>query len=167
MREGWEYKKLGEVCTFTQGLQVPIEEQSLSKEEGFVRFLRIIDFTQGIEEPRYVKCSNDKYILHNNEIAIVRYGTPGFICYGKIGAIANNLFKITPNQDDKFDSKFLVYWLNSDAFQSAVKNKQYGIALQAIKFSTIQGISIIIPPLSLQQEFAEKIGADLFEIVPV
>lgn len=157
MREGWEYKKLGEVCTFTQGMQVPIEEQSLLKEDGFVRFLRIIDFTQGKEEPRYVRCTNDKYILHNNEIAIVRYGTPGFVCYGKIGAIANNLFKITPNQDYKFNSKFLVYWLNSNAFQLAVRNNQYGVALQAIKFSTIHGISIPIPPLSEQQRIVSEL----------
>ena len=157
MKEGWEYKKLGEVCTFTQGMQVPIEEQSLLKEDGFVRFLRIIDFTQGKEEPRYVRCTNDKYILHNNEIAIVRYGTPGFVCYGKIGAIANNLFKITPNQDYKFNSKFLVYWLNSNAFQLAVRNNQYGVALQAIKFSTIHGISIPIPPLSEQQRIVSEL----------
>ena len=138
--KGWEVKKLGDVCKFTQGTQVPIEEQHLSKENGLVQFLRIIDFTQGKDAPRFVKCSNDKYILHEREIAIVRYGTPGFVCYGKIGAIANNLFKITPNQKDMFEFEFLVHWLNTEAFQSAVKSKQYGAALQAIKFSTIQSM---------------------------
>lgn len=154
----WEVKKLGDVCKFTQGTQVPIEEQHLSKENGLVQFLRIIDFTQGKDAPRFVKCSNDKYILHEREIAIVRYGTPGFVCYGKIGAIANNLFKITPNQKDMFEFEFLVHWLNTEAFQSAVKSKQYGAALQAIKFSTIQGINIIIPSLTVQRSFATRIS---------
>lgn len=157
--KGWETMKLGEVCTFTQGLQVPIEEQRLDKGEGDTRFLRIIDFTQGKDEPRYVKCFNERYILHEREIAIVRYGTPGFVCHGKIGVIANNLFKITPNQKDMFYFDFLVYWLNSDAFQSSVKDRQYGAALQAIKFSTIQNLLIIVPPLALQQEFAAKVEA--------
>lgn len=156
--KGWEVKKLGDVCKFTQGTQVPIEEQHLSKENGLVQFLRIIDFTQGKDAPRFVKCSNDKYILHEREIAVVRYGTPGFICYGKIGAIANNLFKITPNQKDMFEFEFLVHWLNTEAFQSAVKSKQYGAALQAIKFSTIQGINIIIPLLTVQRSFATRIS---------
>ena len=154
----WEVKKLGDVCKFTQGMQVPIEEQQLSKENGLVQFLRIIDFTQGKDAPRYVKCTSDKYLLHEREIAIVRYGTPGFVCYGKIGAIANNLFKITPNQKDMFVFEFLVHWLNTEAFQSAVKNKQYGAALQAIKFSTIQGIYIIIPSLTVQRSFATRIS---------
>ena len=156
--KGWEVKKLGDVCKFTQGTQVPIEEQHLSKENGLVQFLRIIDFTQGKDAPRFVKCSNDKYILHEREIAIVRYGTPGFVCYGKIGAIANNLFKITPNQKDMFEFEFLVHCLNTEAFQSAVKSKQYGAALQAIKFSTIQGINIIIPSLTVQRSFATRIS---------
>ena len=156
--KGWEVKKLGDVCKFTQGTQVPIEEQHLSKENGLVQFLRIIDFTQGKDAPRFVKCSNDIYILHEREIAIVRYGTPGFVCYGKIGAIANNLFKITPNQKDMFEFEFLVHWLNTEAFQSAVKSKQYGAALQAIKFSTIQGINIIIPSLTVQRSFATRIS---------
>ena len=157
--KGWEVKKLGRVCTFTQGIQVPVEEQHKVKREGDIQFLRIIDFTQGKEEPRYVTNKNDKYVLHEREIAIVRYGTPGFICYGKNGAIANNLFKIKPNQNDMFDFYFMLYWLRSDAFQASVKNKQYGAALQAIKFNTIQGIGIILPPLSLQEEFAEKVEA--------
>ena len=157
--KGWEVKKLGRVCTFTQGIQVPVEEQHKVKREGDIQFLRIIDFTQGKEEPRYVTNKNDKYVLHEREIAIVRYGTPGFICYGKNGAIANNLFKIKPNQNDMFDFYFMLYWLRSDAFQASVKNKQYGAALQAIKFNTIQGIGIILPPLSLQKEFAEKVEA--------
>ena len=155
--KGWEVKKLGDVCTFSQGMQVPIENQKEIQNEGDVRFLRIIDFTQGKDAPRYVECDNDKYILHEKEIAIVRYGTPGFICTGKIGAIANNLFKLNPVSDNIFVFEYLVHWLSTDAFQLSIKGKQYGAALQAIKFSTIQNIEIILPPLSLQRLFALRI----------
>lgn len=144
----WEVKKLGDVCTFSQGMQVPIEKQKVMPHEGYVRFLRIIDFTQGKDAPRYVECDNDKYILHEKEIAIVRYGTPGFVCTGLVGAIANNLFKLNPISDNTFIFEYLVHWLSSSAFQSSIKGRQYGAALQAIKFSTIQNINILIPSLS-------------------
>jgi type I restriction enzyme S subunit len=156
---GWEIKKLGEVCVFSQGMQAPIEEQYEECREGLVRFLRIIDFTQGTDAPRYVECKDDKYILHDKEIAIVRYGTPGFVCYGKYGAIANNLFKITPVVEGQLNYSYFIHWLSSDAFQMVVKGNQYGAALQAIKFSTIQNILTILPPLSLQQSFAAKVSA--------
>lgn len=156
--KGWKVKPLGDACGFQQGEQVPIEEQFEVYEEGMVRFLRIVDFTQGNEKPRYVMCKNTKHILQNEQVAIVRYGTPGFVCFGKSGLIANNLFKIIPKSED-IAFRFLVYWLYSDAFQSVIKDNQYGVALQAIKFSTIKDINLIIPPINLQQEFASKIEA--------
>ena len=156
--KGWEVKKLGEACTFQQGIQVPIEEQFETQEDGMVRFLRIVDFTQGNEKPRYVYANSEKHILKNEEIAIVRYGTPGFVCYGKYGAIANNLFKIKP-LNNNISFTYLIHWLKSEAFQSVVVGNQYGAALQAIKFSTIRDIPLPIPPLPLQQTFASKIEA--------
>ena len=156
--KGWKVKPLGDACGFQQGEQVSIEEQFEVYEEGMVRFLRIVDFTQGNEKPRYVMCKNTKHILQNEQVAIVRYGTPGFVCFGKSGLIANNLFKIIPKSED-IAFRFLVYWLYSDAFQSVIKDNQYGVALQAIKFSTIKDINLIIPPINLQQEFASKIEA--------
>lgn len=154
--KGWEVKKLGDVCKFSQGMQVPIDLQKLDKEIDDVRFLRIIDFTQGKEPPRYIEKYDKKCFITKNDIAIVRYGTPGFVCFGKEGVIANNLFRIIP-EEDRFLSIFLVHWLNSSAFQDKVKGTQYGAALQAIKFSTISPIKIILPPLSLQQQFASRI----------
>ena len=157
--KGWEMKKLGDTCVFLQGEQVPVEEQSDIQHEGMVRFLRIIDFTQGNEPPRFVFCKDKKHILDNEEIAIVRYGSPGFICYGKYGVIANNLFKIIPINKEQYVFRYLVSWLSSDAFQSVVNGNQYGAALQAIKFGTIKDIPFIQPPLTLQQQFASKIEA--------
>ena len=156
MKQGWEIKKLGEVCKFSQGIQVPIEEQYTTCEEGMIRFLRIIDFTQNGEAPRYINNVDDRYILHDKEIAIVRYGTPGFVCYGKTGAIANNLFKISQKKEI-FDFSFLKYWLSSDAFQGVVKGNKYGAALQAIKFSTINEIPIPVPPLPEQEKIVSEL----------
>ena len=155
--KGWEVKKLGEVCAFQQGVQVPIEEQFEEQQDGMNRFLRIVDFTQGNEKPRYVHINSEKHILKEGEIAIVRYGSPGFVCYGKYGVIANNLFKIIPLRNN-LSYVYFVHWLKSDAFQSIVSENQYGAALQAIKFSTIKDIATILPPIALQQEFADKIA---------
>ena len=157
--KGWNVNKLGSVVSFLQGEQVPVDKQFKEKKEGYIRFLRIIDFTQGYDPPRYVKHDDDIHVLHEGEIAIVRYGTPGFVCYNKYGVIANNLFKIIPVSSDLFTFEYLVAWLNSHAFQNVVNENHYGAALQAIKFGTIKNIPIIIPPLSFQQEFAAKIEA--------
>lgn len=157
MREGWKYKKLGEVCKFLQGMQVPVEDQSEIQREGQVRFLRIVDFTQGNEPPRYVNNTDlsKKCFLSVNEIAIVRYGTPGFVCRGLSGIIANNLFKIVPKIE--ISQLYLFYYLKSDAFQAPIRTTQYGVTMKAIKFGTIEKLILPVPPLSTQQQIVSEL----------
>jgi type I restriction enzyme S subunit len=93
----WKKINLRTACKFSQGVQIPVEKQSLQICEGCTtRFLRIVDFTQGNEEPRFISDSDVKEILNEHDIAIVRYGaSAGFVCTGLKGQIANNLCVLT------------------------------------------------------------------------
>ena len=158
-KEGWEEKTFGKVCTFSQGVQVPLSEQSLEKREGFSRFLRIIDYTQGTEPPRYVPITDKKYYMAKTDIALVRYGTPGFVCMGLEGVIANNLFKVNIIDKRELYSFYLFYFLKSPLFQNILKRNVVGAALQAISFGLIRDIVIPIPPLSDQQSIVARLDA--------
>ena len=48
-----EYISLSDIASYKQGKQVPVEEQSLYCENGMKRFVRIVDFTNPGEPPRY------------------------------------------------------------------------------------------------------------------
>ncbi len=160
-KEGVEMKKLGEVCTFSQGIQVPVEQQILEKKEGYCRFLRIIDFTQGEEPPRYVPISDKNYYVDVDDIAMVRYGSPGFVCVGKRGIIANNLFKVNIINSDFVTKLFLACLLKSKLFQKQIKQKSLGGALQAISFGLLRNIILPFPPLSTQSRIVSIL--DTFE----
>jgi type I restriction enzyme S subunit len=159
-KEGWEEKTLKEICVFSQGVQVPLSNQSMTKEYGFTRFLRIIDFTQGGELPRYVPIVDKKYWMKKDEVAIVRYGaSAGYICTGLEGTLANNLFKVSIKSNENLSSKYLVWWLRSDAFQSIIKKIMNGAAMPAISFGMINDISLIYPPLSEQQSIVATLDS--------
>src|SRR5690606_26121070 len=84
--DGWEVRTLGEFCVFTQGIQRDVKLQSETKGENQVRFLRIVDYTQGNEPPRYIDFPGEKYILNTDDVALVRYGaSTGFVCRGLEG----------------------------------------------------------------------------------
>jgi type I restriction enzyme, S subunit len=151
--KGWEIKKLGELCQFTQGIQIDVNKQKKEKFKDSVRFLRIIDFTQQDEPPRFINHPGDKYYLKKNEIAMVRYGTVGFVCTNKEGVIANNLFKIIPNE--KVDPKYLINFFKSLLFLSKLETK--GATMQALSFGLIKPIQIPFPPLETQQRIVTKI----------
>lgn len=75
----WELKKLGEIATFSQGIQVGLEKQLTVPKEGYVRFIRIVDYTQNTDDLRYVENPGEKYFVSEDDIVMVRYGTPGLI----------------------------------------------------------------------------------------
>ena len=149
----WQIVKFGESCAFSQGIQVDVGLQSESKGDKQVRFLRIVDFTKGDEPARFIDNPGERYYLKNDEIAMVRYGTVGFVCSGKEGVIANNLFKITPQE--YLNSSFLRVFLNSQLFKSKLESK--GATMQALSFGLINPIQIPLPPLSEQHRIVAKI----------
>ena len=107
-----EYKKykLGEIASFTQGKQVNINEQFFVKKEGMKRFVRIVDYTNSNEPIRYVKNFGKRYYVSSDEVAMIRYGsqTAGMVVLGKDGIIANNLFKISINNEIALN-KYIFY----------------------------------------------------------
>ena len=164
MKKGWEYKKLGDITVFSQGIQVDVNLQTETFSPGKVRFLRIIDVTQGNVPPRYIDDPGEKYYLKADEIAMVRYGTIGFVCYGIEGVIANNLFKISIKDKSKLQSSYLQYFLKSDLFQSHIRKSVGGAALPSIKFGDIKHIMLGIPPLSEQKEIVEYLDSSFAKI---
>lgn len=160
-KEGVEMKTLGDISSFSQGIQVPLPEQALVQEEGYNRFLRIVDYTQGNEPPRYVPITDKRYWISKKEIAIVRYGTPGYVCHGLEGILANNLFKVNIKDKTALNSSYLIFVLKSKVFQSAIKQKSSGGALQAISFGLIRDILVPIPSLSEQSRIVSIL--DTFE----
>ena len=158
--DGWEEKTLGELCAFTQGIQRDVKLQSETQGENQVRFLRIVDFTQGNEPPRYIDFPGDKYILNTDDISLVRYGaSTGFVCRGLEGALANNLFRVIPKSFNKLTNDFLFIYLQSPIFQNVIKESMNGAAMPAISFGLIQEIPLPLPTKAEQQTIVRQLDA--------
>jgi type I restriction enzyme S subunit len=155
--EGWEKSTFGRECDFSQGIQVDVGLQSEIKGDTQVRFLRIVDFTKGDEPPRYIDHPGERYFLCKDEIAMVRYGTVGFVCTGKEGVIANNLFKILPSV--RMSNKYLIHFLQSDLFRSKLESK--GATMQALSFGLIKPISMPVPTIKEQMQIVQEIESRL------
>ena len=146
-----EEMTLGEVCNFIQGIQRDVKLQSENKKENQVRFLRIIDFTQGNEQPRYINNPGEKYILESNDISLVRYGaSTGFVCRGLEGALANNLFRVIPKSNKMITNDFLFVYLTAPIFQKVIKESMNGAAMPAISFGLIKDIPF--PKISIKEQ---------------
>ena len=154
----WEDKTLDEVCEFTQGIQRDVKLQSEIQNQNQVRFLRIVDFTQGNEPPRFIDNPGDKYILNSDDVSLVRYGaSTGFVCRGLEGALANNLFRVIPKSKKEITNEFLFVYLTAPIFQKVIKESMNGAAMPAISFGLIKDIPFPIISIKEQQSIVQKL----------
>ena len=153
--ENWEWVIVEDVFAFHQGIQVDKDKQSLIPQKGYVRFLRIIDYTQSLEPPRYVKDPGKIYHVSPTDLVMIRYGSPGTPCMGYDGVIANNLFRIIPFVNNSIECKYAYHFFTTSYFQAQCRAT--GVAMSAISFSTINKIAFPLPPLAEQQRIVAEI----------
>ena len=119
MKEGWEYKKLGEVCDFEGGSQPPKSEWINHPQDGYVRMLQIRDFTKSRNaEIEYVKITKKLRLCKADDILIGRYGASvGKILTGLAGAYNVAIIKSIPDENI-VRKEFIRRYFESPLFQN-------------------------------------------------
>ena len=166
MKEGWEYKKLGEVCDFEGGSQPPKSEWINHPQEGFVRMLQIRDFTQSRSfEIEYVKNTKKIRLCKADDILIGRYGASvGKILTGLAGAYNVAIIKSIP--DEKVIAKsYIRRYFESSLFQNILFKVCASRAAQAgFSKDDICDALIPVPPLSEQQSIVDYLDSAFAKI---
>jgi type I restriction enzyme S subunit len=157
--EDWDCLDFADMFTCRQGMQVPVEKQSLVESTHTVRFIRIIDLTDQQEPPRYISNPGDKYLVKKYDLFMVRYGVPGLIGFNYEGVIANNLFRIIPRMScfTAFYAHYLSY-RHKDILDSSGSS-----TMPAISFSTLARFKIIKPLSEKEQTAIATILSDMDE----
>ncbi len=143
---GWTQTKLGDYVTYTQGTQVPVEDQYESPADNRIRFLRIVDYTGTTNDPpRYIDKKRKNTCCNPDDILIIRYGaSAGQICRGFAGVFANNLFSITPEK--RLTKSFLYYLLTQSTVQSFITSVgETSSAMPALTHGLISAIPFALP----------------------
>lgn len=154
----WDMVALRVVAKFVQGTQVPLENQKTEYEDGLIRFIRIVDYTQETEDIRYVENKGERFICDENEIIMVRYGaSAGFTGRGIKGIFANNLFAIRLTTE-RISDDFLYHCFKSDKFKSFIKANVLQAAMPALSHSMIGNFQIPLPPLDVQEAIVAEIN---------
>ena len=154
----YKMEKLGSYVSFSQGTQVPVEDQYMLDEIGdterFVRFIRIVDYTTNQQEtPRYIKEKSNQCSCSPDEVTMVRYGNVGLVGRRIEGVIANNIFKIIPKAP--LTNNFLYYFLSQKSIYDFIVSSCGGSAMPSIKHRTIGDLEFVLPTLTLLSQFEE------------
>ena len=166
MKEGWEYKKIGDICDFEGGSQPPKSEWINHPQDGYVRMLQIRDFTKSRNaEIEYVKISKKLRFCKDDDILIGRYGASvGKILTGLAGAYNVAIIKSVPNEE-LIRKDFIRRYFESSLFQKILFKVCTSRAAQAgFSKDDIKDELIPIPPLSEQQSIVDYLDSAFAKI---
>ena len=162
--KNWEIKKLGEVIQTQYGTS----KKATSIITGFP-ILRMNNITYSGEmdyrDLKYIELSDnekEKFLLKKGELLFNRTNSKELV--GKTGlfeldtpmVFAGYLIKMRPS--NLIHSKFLLFFMNSELMKKLLYNKAKNIVGMAnINAKELEDFSIILPPIELQNKFAERI----------
>lgn len=163
--KGWEVKTLKDIVADDCSISYGIVQPGDGVDNG-VPVVRPVDMTH-----TYVKLSglkhttkeiSDSYkrtILKGNEILICVRGTTGLVALATEELKGCNVTRgVSPIECNALNNRLYVYHqLLTAGIQQYIANYTKGIALKQINMQDVREIPLVLPPLSLQQEFAKRI----------
>ena len=165
--KGWEVKKLGEVCHhITDGDHMPppkaekgipfITISNINKDSREIDFDNTffvpIEYYNNLKDERKARIGDLLYTVTGS------YGIPLQVKDDKPFCFQRHIALLRPNRE-YLNTTFVCYWALCESVKFMADDIATGIAQKTVGLSSLRCFSIILPPLSLQQSFAEKIEA--------
>ena len=174
MKEGWKYKRLKDVATFSRGLtyskndEVEISNNIVLRSNNVdlstgklnlndLKYLRP-DFS--IPEEKKVKkgsllmCMSNGSKIHLGKVALINKDFP--YAFGGFMAL------VTPNQE--LTPQFFHYTLSSPEYKDFIKKLSAGANINNIKVKELELFTIPVPPLSEQQRIVDYLDTAFAKI---
>ena len=119
-KEGWKTKRMGEICSLSQGLAINSHTKHLIAKSSSLPLLRIKDLKDGTREIFINEKDCPKScIAYPNDLIYTRTGTLGLIFTGFYGVMHNNCFKIEVD-NSLIDKHFYMYFVQENGFKENI-----------------------------------------------
>ena len=163
MREGWTYKKLGEICEIERGGSPRPIQQYITDEEDGLNWIKIGDAVEG---SKYINSTKEKIIkeglkktrfVHKGDFILsnsMSFGKPYIL--GIDGCIHDGWLVIRDTYNH-FDKSFLYYLLGSPNMYNEFKRLAVGGVVNNLNSQLVRSVSVPIPPLSEQERIVSEL----------
>lgn len=156
MREGWEYKKLGEVCTIERGGSPrPITDYITDSEDG-INWIKIGDAQEG---SKYITSTKEKIrpegikksrFVHKGDFILsnsMSFGRPYIL---KVDGCIHDGWLVIHDNNEVFIKDYLYYILSSPIMYAKFSQLAVGGVVNNLNSSLVRKVDIPLPPKSTQ-----------------
>ncbi|MEC1723109.1 restriction endonuclease subunit S [Schinkia azotoformans] len=153
--KGWDVCSFRDVTTVRQGLQIPIAKRLKYEIENSYKYITV-QYLNGHKEEEYIQNPKPNVICTKDDILMTRTGNTGMVISNVEGVFHNNFFLIDFNRN-LLGKLFLIYYLNTEFIQWDLLRRAGNSTIPDLNHSEFYKISVYVPPLNLQNLFAEKV----------
>lgn len=163
MRDGWEIKKLGEVCVIERGGSPRPIQSYLTDDPNGLNWIKIGDAVEG---SKYIISTKERIIpeglkktrfVHKGDFLLsnsMSFGRPYILA---IDGCIHDGWLVIHDADNRFDKSFLYYYLSSKNIYAEFKRLAVGGVVNNLNSELVRNVNVSIPPLAEQ----ERIVAEL------
>jgi len=170
-KEGWEVKKLGEVCEITRGASPRPISKYITKDSGSVNWLKIGDidknakFITKTKEKITIEGSLKSRVIEPNDFILSNSMSFGRPYISKIYACIHDGWLLLKNKNKKvLLNDYLYEILSSDSIKKQFISLAAGSGVKNLKSETVKNSKIPIPPLPEQEKIASILSTQDKEI---
>ena len=176
MKEGWTYKKLGDVIDHLRTGLNPRTHFKLNTPDAEGYYITVRELKGfSIEPDEKTDKVNSAAIKRINERSNLKIGDVLFSGTGTIGKTAlvselpenwnikEGVYAMTPKHSE-LDSKYFIYYIGSEFFLRLVNDKAAGTGVRSIPMKELVKLPISIPPLSEQQFIVDYLDSTFAKI---
>ena len=167
---GWERRRLGDMSEVQGGLQVTRKRANHPLKKPYLRVANVLRDRLVLSEIKCIRLTDnelDRVRLQRNDLLIVEgHGNPGEIGRAAIwdGSVKdcvhqNHLIRVRPDRASLIP-EFACAYLNSiSGRQHLLRSGKTTSGLNTISTSDVKACTLFVPPLDLQNRFAEVVAA--------
>lgn len=170
MKEGWQIKRLGEICEIARGGSPRPIQSYLTDDPNGVNWIKIGDTEvggkyicstkerikrEGIRSSRYVEVGD--FLLSNS----MSFGRPYIL---KVDGCIHDGWLVIKNYENTFIQDFLYYLLLSPNVVKQFEEGARGSTVRNLNTNIVSQTSVIVPSLSEQQRIVALLDAEFAKI---
>lgn len=151
MKEGWEIKKLGEVCVIERGGSPRPIQSYLTDDEDGVNWIKIGDATDG---SKYITSTKEKIrpegvkksrFVHKGDFILsnsMSFGRPYILA---IDGCIHDGWLVIHDKENAFDKSYLYYYLGSSSIYNEFKRLAVGGVVNNLNSELVRNVKVTIP----------------------
>ena len=166
----WKRRRLGDMSEVQGGLQVTRKRAIHPLKKPYLRVANVLRDRLVLSEIKHIRLTEnefDRVRLRRNDLLIVEgHGNPGEIGRSALwdGSVKdcvhqNHLIRVRPNRDSIVPEFGCAYLNSTSGRQHLLRSGKTTSGLNTISTSDVKACALFVPPLGLQNRFAEVVAA--------